>query len=146
MEIQRSPVMIAGKAQGYGKGTAATGARGFAFLSGAVGVDPDTGNIPEGIGEQTKIAMEAIKTRLEEYGTSLKNILHIWLYLKGQFPNAIVNDPGWKECAKTIEDFWQKHYPEFLRGNNPPANTLLGVTSLARPEFKVEIEVVAAIS
>ena len=105
MEIQRSPVMIAGKAQGYGKGTAATGARGFAFLSGAVGVDPDTGNIPEGIGEQAKIAMEAIKTRLEEYDTSLKNILHIWLYLKGQFPNAIVNDPGWSLSPQAARRF-----------------------------------------
>ena len=33
---------------------------------------------------------------------------------------------------------------EFLRENNPPASTLVGVTSLAEPEF-VEIEVWAAI-
>ena len=58
MEIQRTPAMVAGKAQGYAKGTAVTGARGFAFLSGAVGIDPDTGIVPERMGEQAKIAME----------------------------------------------------------------------------------------
>ena len=145
MEIQRAPAMVAGKAQGYAKGTAVIGARGFAFLSGAVGIDPDTGIVPEKMGEQAKIAMECIKSRLEEYGSSLQNILHIWFYNKGQFPNGIAADPGWREAANAIEAFWEENCPEFLRGNNPPANTVVGVTSLAQPQFKIEIEVVAAI-
>ena len=145
MEINRSPVVIGGQTQGYAKGTAVRGANGFVFLSGALGVDPDTGTVPEGMGEQTRLALEAIKARLEEYGTSLKYIMHIGIYMKGQFPDAITNDPEWKECARAMESFWREHCPEFSYKDNPPANTLVGVTSLARPEWKLEIQVTAAI-
>ncbi len=147
MQIQRSPVVIAGQPGGYAKGSSVTGAKGFVILSGSLGIDVNTGKVPEGGGEQAKLAMENIKARLEEYGSSLKNILHIWKYVKGEFPNGIVNDPRYQESDKAIQEFWKENgCPEFLRENNPPASTLLGVTSLARPEYHLEIMVVAAIA
>ncbi|MBW1799561.1 MAG: RidA family protein [Deltaproteobacteria bacterium] len=145
MEIQRSPVIIAGQPAVYAKGSAVTGAKGFVLLSGSVGIDVDTGTIPEGAGEQAKLAMENIKARLEEYGSSLKNILLVRKYIKGGFPDGIVNDPVYGEIGGAIERFWADHCPEFLKENNPPASTLLGVTSLATPEYLLEIEVVAAV-
>ena len=145
MLIERTPVIIAGKPGGYGKGTRVTGAKGFVLLSGATGFDTNTGKIPEGIGEQAKLAMEHIKAWLEEYGSSVKNIMFVRRYFKGEFPSGIVSDPKYQEGEKAIQEFWRENYPEFLRENNPPASTLLGVTALARPEFLVEIEVVAAI-
>ncbi len=145
MEIQRSLVVIAGKHIPYASGTTVTGAKGVVFLSGAVGEDPDTGIVPEELGEQARLALEAIKQRLEEYGSSLKYILHVWVYMVGQFPNAIRNDPHWQEYVNAAEAFWKENDPECLRANNPLANTLLGVTSLALPEYKLEIQVVAAI-
>ena len=57
----------------------------------------------------------------------------------------MANNAIHQEIRKAIEEFWQVKHPEFLRGNNPPAATTLGVTSLARPEYNVEILVVAAI-
>jgi len=146
VKIQRTPFVIAGQPMEWAKGTGVIGSRGFVFVSGCVGIDPSTGNIPEGAGEQTTIAMESIKTILAEYGSSLKNIVHIWKYIKGEFPNGIVNDPRWPEISKATEEFWRQNCPEFLRDNNPPADTLLGVTSLAQPEHHLEIMVVAAIA
>jgi enamine deaminase RidA (YjgF/YER057c/UK114 family) len=145
MEIQRSPVVIAGQNKYYAKGTAVIGGRGTVYLSGAVGIDPGMGQVPEAIGEQARLALEAIKARLEEYGSELKYILHIWYYVKGEFPGSIATDPGWQEISQAIQQFWRKNYPDFVKEKNPPANTLLGVTSLARPEFGLEIQVVAAI-
>ncbi len=146
MEIQRTPVVIAGRPAVYAKGTRVVGNKGFVWLSGSVGVDVGTGKVPEGAGEQATLAMGNIKARLDEYGSSLKNIVHIWLYVKGQFPNGILDDPRYPTIKKAIEEFWMANCPEFLVENNPPASTLLGVTSLARPELHLEIVVVAAIA
>ena len=145
MEIKRSPVIVAGQQQAYAKGAAVIGSRGFVFLSGSIGIDIRNGKIPEEIAIQTKLALENIKIRLEEYGSSLENILHIWWYMKGQFPDGIRNSPEWEMCSQERERFWKENCPEFTSQNNPPAYTLLGVTALGLPDFKVEIMVVAAI-
>lgn len=145
MELKRTPVTIAGGPPVFAKGTAVLGAKGMAYLSGSTGVDTTTGKVPEAIGEEVKIALENIKTRLEEYGSSLQYIVHIWIYVKGQFPNAILNDPGWQEIQNAMQEFWKENLPEFCIGNNPPAASLIGVTALARPEYRLEITVFAAI-
>lgn len=144
MEILRSPVVIAGRPAAYAKGSAVTGANGLVFLSGSVGTDVSTGNTPQGAREQATLAMENIKARLEEYGSSLKNILLVRKYIRGAFPNGIINDPIYQEISAALEEFWREHCPEFLKENNPPASTLLGVSALASPEYLLEIEVVAA--
>jgi len=145
MEIKRSPVIIAEQPAVYAKGSVVTGSKGLVFLSGSVGVDVNTGKVPKGAGDQAKLAMENIKARLEEYGSSLNNILLVRKYIKGGFPEGIVDDPVFQEIGEAIENFWVDHCPEFLKENNPPASTLLGVSALARPEFLLEIEVVAAV-
>jgi len=145
MEIKRSPVIIAGNPAVYAKGSAVTGGKGLVFLSGSVGDDVNTGQVPKGAGEQARLAMENIRQRLEEFGSSLDCILLMRKYIKGDFPEGIVAHPMHMEISGAIEAFWAEHCPEFLRGNNPPASTLLGVTSLARPEYVLEIEVVAAV-
>ncbi len=145
MEIKRSPVIVAGQQQAYAKGTAVIGSKGFVFLSGSIGMDISNGEVPEGIAKQTTLALENIKTRLEEHGSSLDTILHIWWYMKGQFPDGIRSSLEWELCSRERERFWEENYPEFSSQNNPPAYTLLGVTALALPDFKVEIMVIAAI-
>ena len=145
MQIQRSPVMVAGQHHGYAKGNSVTGAKGFVILSGSLGIDVNTGKIPATGGEQARLAMENIKARLEEYGSSLKNILFWRRYVKGEFPDGILNDPRYHEMDKAMQAFWRENCPEFLKEDNPPASTLVGVTALARPECLIEIEVIAAI-
>jgi len=145
MEIKRSKVVVAGQPRGYAKGSVVTGAKGFVILSGSTGVDVNSGKVPESAGEQARLAMKNIKSRLEEYGVSLQNIFFIRRYMKGEFPNGIGNDPKGREVAQAIADFWRENCPEFLAENNPLASTLIGVTALAMPEYVVEIEVMAAI-
>jgi enamine deaminase RidA (YjgF/YER057c/UK114 family) len=146
MEIKRKPVIIGGQRRAYATGTSAVGASGFITLSGAVGEDAESGEIPDSIGKQTTIALSNIKQRLEEMGSSLENIMHIWWYLVGSFPEGISSTDEWKECARAIEYFWKNNCPDFYYKNNPPAGTLLGVTALAGPKLKIEIMVMAAIS
>ncbi len=145
MDIQRAPVVIGGRSMPYAKGTKVVGNSGLVWLSGSIGVDVNTGAVPKEPAVQAKLSMENIKSRLEEYGSSLKNIMHMWLYQKGLFPNGMAADPSHDEIRDAIEDFWRENCPEFLRGNNPPSSTALGVTSLAREEYLLEILVVAAI-
>jgi len=145
MEIKRKPVVIGGERRTYAAGTSAVGTRGFVTLSGAVGEDAESGEIPESIGEQTTLALTNIKHRLEEMESSLENIMHIWWYLVGSFPGGIANTDDWKECTRATEYFWKDNCPEFHFKSNPPAGTLLGVTALAGPKLKIEIMVIAAI-
>ena len=145
MEIQRSPFVITGQNREWAKATVVLGSRGTIYLSGSAGTDPVTGKTPEAIGEQTKNALKAIKTIVEEYGSSLKNILHMWYCVKGSFPNGMLGDPVWQEADKAMQDFWKENCPEFAVENNPPASTLVGVAALAIPELKIEIQAVAAI-
>ena len=145
MEIHRTPLLVGGKSRGYATGTRTIGAKGFVWLSGVVGFDPDTGEIPAGMAEQTKLTMQNIKSRLEEYGTSPKNITLLRFYFKGEFPNGIFSDPTYSEFTAVIEEFWKENCPEFLREKNPPALTVIGVTGLGKPELLLEIDVVAAV-
>lgn len=145
MEIYSSPVIIAGQPVGYAKGTRVIGNKGFVFLSGSVGVNTETGEVPKEPGEQARFALGNIKARLEEYGSSLKNIVHIWRYQKGLFPDGMGSDPAAQEVTKAMREFWQTNCPEFLTTDRPPASTFLGVTALARPDYLVEIMVIAAI-
>ena len=141
MEIKRPMGMVAGKPVGFAEGTAVCGARGFVFLSGIIGTDPKTGETPEGMGAQTRVALEHIKQSLEEFGSSLENICHIWYHVVGSFPNGIHNDPEGQERRDTLVKFWQENCPSTPR----PAATEVGVTALVRPELLVEITAIAAI-
>jgi len=145
MEITKTQLVTNGKQQGYAKGAVVTGAKGLAFLSGTVGTDPKTGELAESMSEQTKNALEQIKLRLEELGTSLENILHVTMYLVGKYPDSIMSDPEWKECARAWEHFWRDNCPELAWDKNPPANTLVGVTALAGKGLKLELQVIAAV-
>jgi len=146
MEKKHSPVIIAGKQQNWAKGTAVLGARGFIFLSGSPGINHRTGEIPKSPGDQARLALENIKAILEEYGSSLENIVHIFQFVKGQFPDGnIINSPKWVEISKAMQEFWRDNYPEFLFENNCISETLIGVTSLAVPGFEVEIQAIASI-
>ena len=145
MEIKRPQLYRAGKPKGWAIGTAAYGARGIVFLSGATGRDPDTDQTVRGMKTQVRIAMEHIKKSLEEFGTSLENILNIWYYMAGPFPHGLYYDPKNIEREEALEEFWKKNCPEFCQDKNPPADSLIGVECLAYEELLIEITVVAAI-
>jgi enamine deaminase RidA (YjgF/YER057c/UK114 family) len=131
----------------WATGTAVRGAGGFVFLSGTAGTDPDTNIVVEGMAAQAKLSMMKIKERLEEFGTSLDNICHLWYYVKGpEFPEGVHNDPKWIEASKAIDEFWHESgYPDFVSKKNPLPSTLLGISSLAQKEMLIEITAIAAL-
>ena len=103
----------------------AAGARQI-FCSGQLGIDRD-GAIPEGVEAQARLCFRAIAAILGEAGMSLNDLVRI---------NAYVASAEYLSGYMNVRD-------EFV-GSPPPASSLMVVQGFARPEFKVEIEAIAA--
>lgn len=146
-KIPGFPVYHAGKKMEWTTGHAVWNMGGIVFLSGCEGRDPDTDIASPSIKVQASLALERIKVRLEEFGTSLDNILHLSYYIVGPtFPNGVQDDQKWKDVTEVLDKFWKENgVPQFCSQNYPPASTLLGISSLARKEMLIEIQVVAVL-
>jgi 2-iminobutanoate/2-iminopropanoate deaminase len=101
------------------------GAR-YVFCSGQLGVALN-GSVPEGAEAQARLCFQAITAILGEAGMSLADVVRINAYVSG---------------AEHLGGY-MKVRDEFI-GKPPPASTLLVVSGFSRPEFKVEIEAIAA--
>ncbi|MAF48991.1 MAG: RidA family protein [Rhodospirillales bacterium] len=97
------------------------------FLAGQTGVD-ESGRTGDGITEQAEICYGRVKRILEECGLELDNLVRLTVYL---------TDPDDIEAWRDVE-------VKALGRMVPPAHTLLVVARLARPEFLIEVEAVAA--
>ena len=96
------------------------------LCSGQLGVGPDD-SIPEDAGAQAELCFSNIAAVLAEAGLELKDIVRI---------NAFVTDRAHMKPYMAVRDR--------LVADPPPASTLIIVSGFSRPEFKVEIEVIAA--
>ncbi len=114
----------------WGKGAVAGG---FVFLSGAEGRDDKT-NVPvSGIKAQTELALERIRERLEEAGTSLENVVKFVWYL---------SDRSQEQAFYDARDGWlAKNAPNLFKERSY-ASTLL-IVGLARYDMLVEIDCIA---
>jgi enamine deaminase RidA (YjgF/YER057c/UK114 family) len=101
------------------------GAR-LVFCSGQLGVAPD-GAIPESAREQADLCFTNIAAILAEAGMDLSDIIRINAYVTAREHMA-----GYMESRDA-------HV-----ASPPPASTLMIVSGFTKPEFRVEIEVVAA--
>ena len=110
----------------YAHGVEVPGGARMVFCAGQLGIDKQ-GHIPEGVEAQARLAFQAIAAILAEAGMTLGDIVRINAYVVG---------------AEFLAGY-MKVRDEFI-GNPPPASTLMVVQGFARPEFKVEIEAVAA--
>lgn len=97
------------------------------FLAGQTGVDED-GNVGAGITEQAEICYARVSHILLKCGMGLVNLARLTVYLTN---------------ADDIEA-WREVEVAALGHLVPPAHTLLVVARLARPEFLIEVEAVAA--
>jgi enamine deaminase RidA (YjgF/YER057c/UK114 family) len=100
------------------------------FVRGQVGQDLDTSS-SVAIGDasgQTDQAMRNIKTLLEEAGAKIEDICKITIY---------ITDPRYREAV-------YRKIGEHLKGVFP-ISTGLVVSALARPEWLVEVDVIAVI-
>lgn len=96
------------------------------FASGQLGISPDD-HVPEAAGAQADLCFKAIADILREAGMELSDIVRI---------NAFVTDRAFMPEYMDARD---RHV-----ASPPPASTLVIVSGFARPEFKVEVEVIAA--
>ncbi|MES0065785.1 RidA family protein [Mesorhizobium sp. M0074] len=96
------------------------------LCSGQVAITPDD-QIPEEAGAQAELCFRNISAILGEAGLGLSDIVRI---------NAYVTDRAFLRPYMEVRDR--------LFAGPAPASTLMIVSGFARPEFKVEIEVIAA--
>lgn len=96
------------------------------FCSGQLGVAPDD-SVPEDAAAQAEICFGNISAILAEGGMSLKDVVRI---------NAFITDRAWFKPYMSVRD---RLFPL-----PAPASTLVIVSGFTRPEFKVEVEVLAA--
>lgn len=98
------------------------------YLRGQIGQDLDT-SASVGVGDvtaQTEQAMSNIATLLAEAGSSTDDIVKVTIYLV---------DPRYRESVYRVVGRW-------LKGVHP-VSTGLVVSALARPEWLVEVDVIA---
>lgn len=96
------------------------------FASGQLGITVED-RVPEDAGEQAELCFRAIGEILAAAGMAYGDIVRI---------NAFVTD---REHLKPYMAARDRYV-----ASPPPASTLMIVSGFARPEFKVEVEVVAA--
>lgn len=144
----------------WAKGTVVKGAKGFVFLSGAEGTDPNALNINlsdeldkrvipsvEGAEAQTRLALKKIKSRLEEMGSSLDNIVKMTSYVVGpEFPDGVGKHPTWVTARKVMNEFFADHCPDLCWDKSPPNLDLIGISGLGSKEMLIEISVIAVLS
>ncbi len=110
----------------YSHGVEVPAGKRLVLCSGQLGIGPDD-TIPEDAGAQAELCFGNIAAILGEAGLTLKDIVRI---------NAFVTDRAHLRPYMDVRDR--------LFSDPAPASTLMIVSGFARPEFKVEIEVIAA--
>lgn len=115
---------------GYSLVVAARGQ--MVFIAGQVGWDA-TGKMATGFDAEVRQALENVKLALAAAGATTKHVTQVRYFLVGLTRERI------ETLSKALRDVsmwdWTK----------PPAGTLVGVEKLARPEFNIEIELMAVI-
>jgi len=107
------------------------------FVSGCEALNPETVTTETSdFEEQTIICLDKIKMALGEVGSSMDNIFKTNMLL--------TNPANYCEMRRIEHEYYQKHAPFLVM--EPPASTCIMPTSLARPEFLIEIEAFAVIS
>ena len=96
------------------------------YISGQVPVALD-GTTPEGIEEQVALAFKNLQTVLSEAGMSLTDVVRVNVYLTDE-----IYFPAFRDHRNR------------LFKDHKAASTAVAIAALAHPQFKVEIEAVAA--
>lgn len=100
----------------------------FVFASGQIGLDPETGELQEGLERQTEQVLSNIESVLQSSNSALDQVVKTTIFLTDIAHFAIVN---------TI---YAKAF-----GNGPPARSTVAVAALPLGAL-VEIEVIALVN
>ncbi|TIO77938.1 MAG: RidA family protein [Mesorhizobium sp.] len=110
----------------YSHGVEIPAGKRIVLCSGQLGIGPDDA-VPEDAGAQTELCFKNIVAILSEAGLTLNDVVRI---------NAFVTDRAHLQAYMDVRNR--------LFSDPAPASTLMIVSGFARPEFKVEVEVLAA--
>jgi 2-iminobutanoate/2-iminopropanoate deaminase len=88
-------------------------AGGFVFCSGTAGIAPLTGEIPDGIAAQTRLALSNLDAILTAAGASLATLVKTTIFYRN------VDD------FATINEIYASHMPDPPPARSAPANVLL---------------------
>jgi 2-iminobutanoate/2-iminopropanoate deaminase len=102
-------------------------AGGFVFCSGTGGIDPATGEIPEGIEAQTRLALSNLDAILTAAGASTATLVKTTIFYRNV------------EDFATINEIYAGHMPDPPPARSAPANVLLPRGLL------ISIEAIAAV-
>ena len=105
----------------------ATEANGFVFISGQVAIDPKGGPTPEDVVDQAKLVLDNIGNILGDLGLGYSDVVKTTIFLADIADFGRVND--------VYAGYW---------GDEPPARSTIQAGALPKPEFRVEIEAIAA--
>ena len=96
------------------------------YTSGQLGICPKSGELKEGVKEQTRQALENVKAILEEAGLGMNNIIKTLVFIQDMNDFAAVNEV----------------YAEYINGPVLPARSCVEVAKLPKGGL-VEVEAVA---
>jgi 2-iminobutanoate/2-iminopropanoate deaminase len=113
---------------GFSQVVIASGAK-TVFISGQTAWDASRRIVGRNGGEQALQAFHNVKTAVEAAGGTLSDIVALRIYVVHLAENVEAVGSALREAFTT----------------NPPASTWIGVTSLAVPEFLVEVEATAVL-
>ena len=99
---------------------------GVLYISGQIPIDPETGNLVDGIEKETHQVMKNLKAILEEAGMSFSNVVKATIFLKSMDDFAAMNEI----------------YASYLDANNYPARETVQV-SYIKKNVSVEISMIA---
>jgi 2-iminobutanoate/2-iminopropanoate deaminase len=88
-------------------------ANGFVFCSGTAGIDPQTGEAPEGIEAQTEQALRNLAAVLAEAGASMNDLVKTTIFYADVATFGIVNE------------VYARHMPDPAPARSAPANAAL---------------------
>ena len=123
-----APQAIAPPFARYSHGLVIPAGQRLVMTSGQLGLAAD-GSVPEGAREQAAICLANIDAILAEGGMDRGDVVHL---------KAFVTDRAHMAGYMAARDEWLSQVEV------PPTSTLLIVSGFTRPEFKVEVEAVAA--
>jgi len=98
------------------------------FVSGRLGIDPESQAVPDDVVDQARIVFANIGRVLEAAGASFADVLKVTVFLTD------INDRP--KVNPVRREFFGEHRP---------ASTLVEVSRLVRPEAKIEVEAIAGI-
>ena len=110
----------------YSHGVEVPAGKRLVAVSGQLGARADD-TVPEDAAEQAELAFANVAAILAEAGMTLADVIRV---------NAYVTDRAYMKPYMEVRDR--------TVGTPPPASTLMIVSGFTRPEFKVEVEVIAA--